>query len=368
MDKLNVGIIGCGGIANQKHLPALAKQKDKVNLTAFCDIKKQRAIKAKKEYGDEQSTVYEDYKELLKDKTIDVVHVLTPNVSHEPITVAAFKAGKHVMCEKPMAHDTASAKKMLDAWKTSGKKFTIGYQNRFRSDTQALHEACRRGELGDIYYGKAHAVRRRAVPTWGVFPNKDLQGGGPLIDIGTHALDLTLWMMDNYEPSSVLGTTFHKMAEQSEGNLFGPWDPGTFEVEDSAMGMIKFSNGATVYLEAAWAINLVDSREAATTLAGTKAGAEIKSGMSYKNDELHFNYAKNGLLMEEQNSSGGAIAYFEGQKKGPGDLECEQWLDAILDDKEPLVKPEEAFMVTKILDAIYRSAAQNKEITFGSDH
>jgi predicted dehydrogenase len=228
----------------------------------------------------------------------------------------------------------------------------------------ALYQACRNNDLGDIYYGRAHAVRRRAVPTWGVFPNKALQGGGPLIDIGTHALDLTLWTMDNYEVDSVMGTVFHKMADQYEGNMFGPWDPSTFEVEDSAMGMIKFKNGATVYLEAAWAINLIDSREAATTLCGTKAGAEIKSGMSYENNELSYNFAKNGLLMEEKNSSGGAIDYFEGNKKEPGVIECEQWLKAIINDEEPLVKPEQAFVVTKVLDSIYKSAKENKEIKF----
>src|SRR5699024_5764229 len=113
-----------------------------------------------------------DYNELLSDPEIDAVNVLTPNVAHCPITVAAFKAGKHVLCEKPMAHNPEAAKEMIDAWKASGKKFTIGYQNRFRPEVQALHQSCEDGELGEIYYAKAHAVRRRAVPTWGVFPNK----------------------------------------------------------------------------------------------------------------------------------------------------------------------------------------------------
>jgi predicted dehydrogenase len=362
--KLKVGIIGCGGIANQKHLPALEKNKDMCEIVAFCDIIEERALKAKEKYGTKDAKTYTDYLELLQDETIDVVHVLTPNVSHSPITIAAFEANKHVMCEKPMADNTEAAKKMIDAWKKTDRKFTIGYQNRFRSDVMALYQACRNNDLGDIYYGRAHAVRRRAVPTWGVFPNKALQGGGPLIDIGTHALDLTLWTMDNYEVDSVMGTVFHKMADQYEGNMFGPWDPSTFEVEDSAMGMIKFKNGATVYLEAAWAINLIDSREAATTLCGTKAGAEIKSGMSYENNELSYNFAKNGLLMEEKNSSGGAIDYFEGNKKEPGVIECEQWLKAIINDEEPLVKPEQAFVVTKVLDSIYKSAKENKEIKF----
>lgn len=364
--KIQIGIIGCGGIANQKHLPALSKLPDKCELVAFCDIIEERAVKACKEYGVEGAKVYTDYKELLKDEEIDLVHVLTPNVSHCPITVDAFEAGKHVLSEKPMAATSADAKKMIDAWRKSGKKFTIGYQNRFRPEVQALHKACEADELGDIYYAKAHAVRRRAVPTWGVFPNKALQGGGPLIDIGTHALDMTLWMMDNYKPVSVLGSVYYKLGhlpQATEGNAFGPWDPETYEVEDSAFGMIKMENGATINLEASWALNILESREASTTLCGTKAGAEIHSGMSYPKDELIYNRGSHGILTEEKMSPGGAVAYFEGGAGEPGYEEAKQWLDAILNDGEPLVKPEQAYVVTQILEAIYKSAELGHEVT-----
>ena len=367
MSKLKVGIIGCGGIANNKHLPALRSQSALCEIVAFCDTEIERAEKAAKEFGAADAKVYSDYHELLADKSIDVVHILTPNVAHAPITVAAFEAGKHVMCEKPMAHTSADAKKMIDAWKKSGKKFTIGYQNRFRPEVQNLKKACEAGDLGEIYYGKAHAVRRRAVPTWGVFPNKALQGGGPLIDIGTHALDITLWCMNNYEPESASGKVFYKLGslpQATEGNEFGPWDPKTYEVEDSAMGFIKMKNGALINLEAAWAINLRESKEASTTLCGTKAGAEILSGMGYPVDQLIYNRGRNGQLMEEHISSKGNVAYFEGAGGEPGVVEAEQWLKAIINDTEPLVKPEEAFVVTQILEAIYRSDKEGKEVTF----
>ncbi len=367
MSKIKLGIIGCGGIANNKHMPALKTQSDKVELVAFCDIVEERAIKASKEYGTSDAKVYTDYHELLKDPSIDVVHVLTPNVSHGPITVASFEAGKHVLCEKPMAHNTKDAQAMLDAWKKSGKKFTIGYQNRFRNEVLALKESCTNDELGDIYYAKAHAVRRRAVPTWGVFPDKSQQGGGPLIDIGTHALDITLWMMDNYEPVSVSGVVFNKLGglqQATEGNMFGPWDPETYEVEDSAMGFIKMKNGAAIHLEASWALNIRDSREAATTLCGTKAGAEIVSGMSYEKNDLVYNRGKNGILMEEHMSPVGSIDFFEGQSAAEAVAEASQWLDAIIEDGEPLVKPEQAFKVTQILEAIYLSAETGNEVKF----
>jgi predicted dehydrogenase len=367
MDKLKIGIIGCGGIANQKHLPSLKANADKCEIVAFCDIIEERAVKACQEYGAPGAKVYTDHQELLKDPEIDVVHVLTPNVAHCEITVHAFEAGKHVMCEKPMAANSADARKMIDAWKKSGKKFTIGYQNRFRPEVQNLKKACEAGDLGEIYYGKAHAVRRRAVPTWGVFPNKALQGGGPLIDIGTHALDMTLWCMDNYEPARVSGSVFYKLGhlqQATEGNLFGPWDPETYEVEDSAMGFIVMKDGTTINLEASWAINMSESREASTTLCGTKAGAEIFSGMSYPSDTLVYNRGRNGQLMDEKLAGGGAVAYFEGGASAPGVVEANQWLKAILEDGEPVVKPEQAFVVTQILEAIYKSAETGKEVVF----
>lgn len=349
--KLQVGIIGCGGIANQKHLPALKNQADKADMVAFCDILIDRAEKAAAEYGVEGAKVYEDYHELLADPEIDVVHVLTPNVAHCPITCDAFAAGKHVMCEKPMAHNTESAQKMMDAWKKSGKKFTIGYQNRFRVDTQTLHKACEAGEFGDIYFAKAHAIRRRAVPTWGVFPDKSKQGGGPLIDIGTHALDLTLWTMDNYKPKYCVGTTYHKLNNDTEtGNAWGDWDPAKFTVEDSAFGFIVMENGATIVLESAWALNTLDVREAVTTVCGTKAGGDMVNG-------VRINSIINGRQsVTTADLSAGGVAFYAGASNDPAYLEAQQWINAIVEDKNPCVLPEQAFCVTKILEGIYTSA------------
>lgn len=367
MRKLKVAVIGCGGIANQKHFPALKANGDLNEIVAFCDIVEERAVKAAEEFGTEGAQVCTDYHDVLANPEVEVVHICTPNVSHSEIAVAAFEAKKHVYCEKPMSHSTEEAEKMVEAWKKSGMQFTVGYQNRFRPEVQNLHEACVKGELGDIYYGKAHAVRRRGVPTWGVFPNKALQGGGPLIDIGTHALDITLWCMGNYEVDSVTGSVFYKLGglqQATEGNLFGAWDPETFEVEDSAMGYIKMKNGAAIALEASWALNVLESREASTTLCGTAAGAEIRSGMSHTKNELIYNRGRNNQLMEETLSPVGGVAYFGGGGGEEGTIDCRQWLEAIQNGTEPLVKPEEALMVTKILDSIYKSAKENKEIKF----
>ena len=367
MAKIKVGVVGCGGIANQKHFPALKNNGDLNEIVAFCDIIVERAEKACAEFGAEGAKVYQDYHDLLADPNVEVVHICTPNVSHSEIAIAAFEAKKHVYCEKPMSHSPIEALKMVEAWKKSGMQFTVGYQNRFRPEVQNLHAACEAGDLGDIYYGKAHAVRRRGVPTWGVFMDKAQQGGGPLIDIGTHALDNTLWCMNNYDIDSVTGSVFYKLGglqQATEGNLFGPWNPDTYEVEDSAMGFIKMKNGATINLEASWALNILESREASTTLCGTAAGAEIHSGMSYSKNELIYNRGRNGQLMEETISPVGGVAYFGGGGGEEGTIDCRQWLEAVKNGTQPLVKPEEALVVTQILDAIYQSARENKEVKF----
>lgn len=361
MKKVRLAIIGCGGIANAKHFPALAKLHDKIDLVAFCDIIEERAVTAAKQYGEPDAKVYIDYKEMLKDESIDVVHVCTPNISHCQLTVDSLEAGKHVMCEKPMAATSADAKKMLDAAKRTGKKLTIGYQNRFREDSLMMYQVCKNHELGDMYFAKAHALRRRAVPTWGVFLDKEKQGGGPLIDIGTHALDLTLWAMDNYKPKTVTGTAFHKLGDKCEGNLFGPWDPKEFNVEDSAFGYIQMENGAVIFLEASWALNITDYREAKCTICGTEGGIEM-FGHLPSDSSLIINGAKYGKLIETKPQVIAGVAYFSGAKETEADKEARQWIDAIIYDREPLVKPEQAFVVTQILEAIYKSSETGKPV------
>ena len=327
---LKVGIIGCGGIANGKHLPALSKL-DTVALVAFCDLEIERAEKAKVDYGTKDASTFTDYQELLK-LDLDVVHVLTPNSSHAPLTIAALEAGNHVMCEKPMAKTSEEAKAMIDAANRTGKKLTIGYQNRFRTDSQYLHTVCEAGDLGEIYTAKAHAIRRRAVPTWGVFLDEEAQGGGPLIDIGTHALDLTLWMMDNYKPKYVVGNAYHKLSKtKNAANAWGPWDPEKFTVEDSAIGFVVMENGATIYLESSWAINSLDVKEAKTTLMGTKAGADMNNGLSV-NGEDH------GLLYEKKiELETGGVDFYDGAGDDPAFNEAESFYQAIENNTEPLV-------------------------------
>ncbi|MBI5974847.1 Gfo/Idh/MocA family protein [Staphylococcus canis] len=357
---IKIGVIGCGGIATGKHLPSLIKVED-VEVTAFCDIDVTKAQEAAATFGTAEAKVYTDYHELLKDSSIEVVHVCTPNHLHCDMTVSALEAGKHVMCEKPMAKTTKEAKTMIEAAQRTGKKLTIGYQNRFRADSQYLHEVTSRGDLGDIYFAKGHAIRRRAVPNWGVFLDEEAQGGGPLIDIGTHALDLTLWMMNNYEPESVMGSTFHKLSEkENAANAWGPWDPKAFTVEDSAFGFIKMKNGATIILESAWALNSLEVDEAKCSLSGTEGGADMKDGLRIHGEDLGTLYSKK---IELENKG---VDFYEGDQVDEAEEEAKAWIACIKNDTEPVVKPEEAMVVTQILEGIYESAKTGKAVYFNA--
>lgn len=356
--EFRVGIVGCGGIANGKHLPAL-KALPNVKMVAFCDLIRERAEKALKEYGAEGAKVYDTYEELVADPTIDVVHVLTPNKAHAPISIAAMEAGKDVMCEKPMAKTAADARAMVECAKRTGKTLTIGYQNRFRPDSLYLKKCCEAGDLGEVYYARAHAIRRRAVPTWGVFLDEEAQGGGPLIDIGTHALDLTLWEMNNYEVESVMGSVYRKLADTKDAaNAWGPWDPEKFTVEDSAMGFIKMKNGATIVLEASWALNSLDVDEAKTSLCGTKAGADMKDGLRINGERF------SKMYVTKPDLEAGGVAFYDGSVKDAKDVEAEQFYAALENGAKPVVLPEQALVVTEILEAIYNSAKTGKPVYF----
>ncbi|MCL2500261.1 MAG: Gfo/Idh/MocA family oxidoreductase [Defluviitaleaceae bacterium] len=355
--RLKAGIVGCGGIANGKHMPYLQKT-DKADMVAFCDIVIERAEKAANEYGAPGAKVYTDYKKMFKAEKLDMVYVLTPNKSHAPITIAALEAGNHVMCEKPMAKTAKDARAMVEAANRTGKLLTVGYQSRFHTPSQYIKKSVERGDLGEVYFAKAHALRRRAVPTWGVFLNEEEQGGGPLIDIGTHALDLTLWLMDNYKPKSVMGNVYKKLANIASGNAWGQWDPKQFTVEDSAFGFITMENGATIVLESSWAINMIDTFEAQATLCGTKAGADMRDGVRINGDDF-------GKLYEKKpNLKTGGAAFYEGATDDPGVNEQMVFINAIQKGTPLLILPEQACVVTEILEAIYKSAKTGKLVTF----
>lgn len=356
---VKVGIIGCGGIANGKHMPSL-KQLSNVEMVAFCDILEERAQKAAKEYGTPDAKVYTDYKELLKDESIEVVHVLTPNREHAEITVDSLYAGKHVMCEKPMAKTSADAKKMCDAAKATGKKLTIGYQHRQKAESIYAKQYIDSGALGEIYYANSYAVRRRGTPNWGVFLDEEAQGGGPIIDIATHSLDLTLYLMNNYEPQVVLGKTHKKLEHPEAGNIWGDNGVSTTPLEEAACAMIIMKNGATIMLETSWALNVADPiGEGSCVLCGSK------EGLSLKNNKLLINKIEfDRQTQTEVDTKVGGVAFYSGAKVTPAYTEAKNWIDCIVNDTDPIVTPEQAMVVSQILEAIYISSETGRPVYF----
>ena len=360
MDRiLKIGIIGCGGIANGKHMPSL-KAIPNVEMVAFCDIIPEKAQKAAKEFGTPDAKVYTDYKELLKDESIEVVHVLTPNKEHADITVDALYAGKHVMCEKPMAKTAADARRMVEAAEATGKKLTIGYQHRQKVSAQFAKEYIETDALGEIYYANCYAVRRRGTPNWGVFLNEEEQGGGPIIDIATHSLDLTLYLMNNYEPAIVLGKTHKKLEHPEAGNIWGDNGVSDTPLEEAACAFIQMKNGATIMLETSWALNTAEPiAEGSYVLCGSKAG------LSLKNDKLVINKVElNKLTQTNVDTSAGGVAFYDGAAASPQLTEAVNWINCILNDTDPVVLPRQALVVSEILEAIYTSSQTGKPVYF----
>ncbi len=265
------------------------------------------------------------------------------------------------MCEKPMAKTAADARRMVEAAKASGKKLTIGYQHRHKVQSQYIKSCVERGDLGEIYYANAYAIRRRGTPNWGVFLNEYEQGGGPLIDIGTHSLDVTLYLMNNYKPRMVVGTKYKKVENADKGNPWGGWGPEeNTTLEDAAFGFIVMENGATITLDATWALNTEQPiPEGSCRLCGSKGGASMLA-----NKVLLNKVDLDRQVIIEPDLSAGGVAFYDGVSETPPITEQLRWYDAIENDTDPVVLPEQACVVSEILEAIYTSAKTGEPVYF----
>ena len=344
MRTINVGIIGTGGISSNQHMPALAKQPD-VKIIAVCDVNHETAKHVAEEF--DVPHVFSDYKKLLAVDDIEAVHVCTPNNLHMPPTVDALSAGKHVLVEKPLARNAVEGTKMVGAARKNGRKLMVAQNMRFNAENQYLKRVIEAGELGEIYFGRVWALRRRGVPSWGVFTDKEKQGGGPLIDIGVHVLDLALCLMGHPKPVAASGKTYTKIGN-TPGHVgaWGCWDHTKFTVEDYAAAFVRLDNGASIVIESSFAANIGQDRMN-VSLLGTKGGAETSPLTIYGES--------NGALTDTSPafipSSGSS---YEGEVRG--------FYDAIQNDTEPPVTGEQALNVMKILDAVYKSSDEGKEV------
>lgn len=353
---VGIAIIGGGGIAQSSHLPAYAKLRDegKVKIVAVADVNEATAKTAADKF--QIPHTFTDYKQMLELGGIDAVDVCTPNFLHKQPTIDALNAGKHVIVEKPIALNAVEGSEMVEAAKKNKRKLQVALNLRFAQAPQAVKRFINDGKMGDIYYARAHALRRRGIPGWGVFTQKDKQGGGPLIDIGVHALDLTLWLMGHPEPESVSGTTYAKFGKR-EGviGLMGQWDPKIFTVEDFAVGLVRFKNGATVVLESSFVAN-IERDEFYTQIMGTEGGAIL--------DPFDTTNTKTKIFREESGSLTDTIPFMRSGWMQSHEGEIRAFVQAIIDDTPVEVPGEQGLMVTRILDAIYQSSETGKEVRF----
>jgi predicted dehydrogenase len=270
-----------------------------------------------------------------------------------PHTVDALHAGKHVLCEKPIARNATEGKAMVAAANETGRKLMIGLNLRFGTGPQTLKRFVDDGRIGDIYHARAHTLRRRGIPGWGLFTQKDKQGGGPLIDVGVHILDLTLWLMGYPSPSSVSGQTYTKFGTR-EGivGLAGQWDPKIFTVEDYAVALIRFENGSTIVLESSFAAN-IERDEYYTQIMGTEGGAFINPRDPA---QLKIFREESGTLTD--------TSPFGLKQNSAHEAELRAFVDAVANDLPVPVPGEQGLMVAQILDAIYESSETGKEVRF----
>jgi predicted dehydrogenase len=344
-EKIRCAVIGAGAIG----LEQLAgfKSHPNVELAGVAEVHAQRREEAAKKYD---IRGVEDYHELLRDPSIDAVSIGLPNFLHAEVAIAALKAGKHVMLDKPMACSAKESQLIIDAWKESRRVFMVGQNFRFYRDTQMVKDYIARGELGEIYHARAHWLRRSGIPRIGSwFTQKKFAAGGCCYDIGVHFLDMTLYLMGEFDAEAVSGQTFAKFGPRGLGD--GDWGKGEidttkpFDVEDLAVAMIKLKGGKTVSMEISWAIQADNGKENGVDLYGTHGGASLSpakihrvTGSRYETITPDF---KTLPLPEDR------MLHF---------------VDCVVKGIPPIVKPEESLKVQKILDAIYESSASGREV------
>lgn len=340
--RLRVGVIGLG--IGRKHIEGWREHPD-VDVVAIADPDTKRLTERGEAFGIEAR--YTNAQDMLATEKLDVVSVCTPNKFHRELTLAAFEAGCHVLCEKPMAMNAEEAREMLRAADRAGKRLMINFSYRFSAQSRALKAQVDAGLFGDFYFGRTVWHRRRGLPGFGGwFGTKALAGGGPLIDLGVHRLDLALWLMGYPKPVWVLGSTYDPIGRELAART-----GKTFDVEDLAATLIKFDNGATLVLEASWATNIQEAELMETRLLGTRAGLLQKN--------LNEGYTFDAQVFMEQN---GAQFDMRVSPASTAHSAMYDYAEAILTERPHPATGEEGLIVMEILDAIYASAALGEPI------
>lgn len=344
--KLRLAMIGCGGIA-EVQLNALKEMPD-VEVIAGCDERPERRKAMDEKFGIKK--LYADWKSMLKDTRPDAVSICTPNGMHAPASIDSSNAGCHVITEKPMAMTPKECEKMIEAAKKAKKKLVVGFQFRYHPATQFITRARDEGQFGNINFVKCQALRRRGIPNWGVFGQKHLQGGGPMIDIAVHVIEMAHYVMGSPKPVAASGNTWTYLGNKPSDviSMWPGWDYKTYTVEDLAIGQIRFDNGAIMQIEASfaahiekdvWNFQLMGDKGGCTwdppTIFTDRAGTMINSTPAFL-PPADFNVLFRAKLRN--------------------------FIDTCLHNKPTEAPGEAGLAVQKILDGIYRSAEAGKEV------
>jgi predicted dehydrogenase len=342
---LRVGIIGCGGIA-QTHIGYLKKMPG-VSIVCGADIKPKALEHMKTAHGVE--LLYNDFNDMLKEvgDAVDAISVCAPNGVHAPAAIAALNAGKHVLCEKPMAMNAKEAQEMADAAKKNGVEFIIGFQHRYEPRSQMLRDMIKAGDFGKILYVRAQALRRRGIPNWGVFGRKELQGGGPMIDIGVHILEASHSIIGTPRPVAATGNTFTFLGDKSSDvvSMWPNWDHKTYTVEDMAVGMIRFETGAMLTLESSFVAHIPED------VFNIQIFGE-KSGAIWSTSEIFTDY--NNYMI---NTKPGYMPRWD-----MWEYKMKHFVEVVRDGRPNEAPAAHGVMVQKMLDGIYAAAAAGKEV------
>ncbi len=342
MAQPRIAIIGAGFITRVGHLPGYKAAG--ANVVAICDINPEPASILAKQY--EIATVYSDWREMIEKEQPDIVSVCLPNMLHCEPVLFALAAGAHVLCEKPLATSVDHAREMFAAAEAAKRHLMAAQNWRWDAGSTAIRRIVDTGEMGEIYYAEATALRRMGIPTWGVFHQSQLSHGGALLDVGVHMLDLAVWLMGNPEPTRVSAKTEAKFGKRPEiaKMMRGAWDPAKFDVEDFAVALVQFANGATLLLRTSWATH-IEAETFNVRLAGTEAGATTVPPTVFRNHA--------GIPADE---------HLQVRKVNSYEREIAHWLRVVDGKEPPLVKQEETINVQRIIEAAYRSSAEGREV------
>ena len=343
MANLRVGVIGLG--MGRGHIRGYQTH-PQAEVVAIADLDEPRLAEIGDAFGIEKR--YTDAEAMLAAENLDVVSIALPNKFHKPYTLMALEAGCHVLCEKPMAMNAAEGREMLAAAKQAGKRLMINFSYRFSEQSYALKAQVDSGILGEVYFARTVWHRRRGIPRFGGwFGQKAISGGGPLIDLGVHRLDLALWLMGYPKPTWVMASTYSPIADRLATAAGFDYD-----VEDLAVAMIKFENGATIEVEASWATNTKEKEFMETRLLGTEAGLVQRN--------LNEGYEFEAELYLEREGYQFDMKVHPPLKPVPSAMN--HFVESILSDTPHIATGEEGLLVMQLLDAIYESAAKGEPV------